>query len=834
MPSLHEEVITQRRGPIYKARTGMTRQLKDICSREAYEIWNYITTDKPVLPFLIPVVLFAWIVERWVVPFSNWVPLCVAVWATIQYGRYQRQLVVEDLNNRWKRHILNTSPTTPLEPCEWLNKLLFAVWPNFIEPKLTQKFVNSTLKKLKRKTRLFQSVELQDFSLGVSPPTLGLQRTYWSTAGGQPVMHMGFEWDTNEMSVLLAAKLAKPLRGMARIVINTIHLKGDLRFIPILDGQAVLFSFESTPEVRIGVAFGSGSQTLPATELPGVSSWLEKLFTETLIRTMVEPRRKCIPLPSVNLKKSAIGGLLSVTVVSASNVVRSNTKGATSERRLNPHGSNHSNGNGSVKMLNTFVEVELGDLMRRTKTCQGSFPTWGNTFNMVLHENTGTLKLNLYEQGSSNVKYDYLASCEIKMNYVDDDSTIFWAIGRDSSMLAARAEYCGKEVLMVVPFEGTDSAEIKVKLVLREWQFADGSRSLHSHNTSSSDQPLLGSSNFHSPTGRKLKITVVEGSNLAGKDKSRKNDPYIKLQYGKKIRKTRTISRAISPIWDEEFEFNEIEGDQCLKIKCYNGEFLGDENMGSARVNLEGLEEGETKDVWIPLEKVTTGEVRLKIEKQKQEQDTENSLAESGNGWIELVLVEARDLIAADWRGTSDPYVRVQYGNLKKRTKVVYKTLNPKWNQTLEFPDTGSRLVLHVKDHNAVLPTYSIGDCFVEYERLPPNEMVDKWIPLEGVTKGEIHVQVTRRVPEMSKKSSLSHQRSSMSKVHRLSEKVREIIEKVKSLAEDGDTENMSPYLDELESVEEEQEMCMFQLHLDKTTLLEKIHELDQVMKGVK
>lgn len=42
----------------------------------------------------------------------------------------------------------------------------------------------------------------------------------------------------------------------------------------------------------------------------------------------------------------------------------------------------------------------------------------------------------------------------------------------------------------------------------------------------------------------------------------------------------------------------------------------------------------------------------------------------SANGWIELVLIEAKDLIAADLRGTSDPYVRVQYGNLKKRTKV--------------------------------------------------------------------------------------------------------------------------------------------------------------------
>ena len=60
-----------------------------------------------------------------------------------------------------------------------------------------------------------------------------------------------------------------------------------------------------------------------------------------------------------------------------------------------------------------------------------------------------------------------------------------------------------------------------------------------------------------------------------------------------------------------------------MKLKCYNVEFLGDGSMGSPRVNLEGLEEGETKDVWIPLEKVTTGEVRLKIEKKKKEKDIE-------------------------------------------------------------------------------------------------------------------------------------------------------------------------------------------------------------------
>ena len=118
-------------------------------------------------------------------------------------------------------------------------------------------------------------------------------------------------------------------------------------------------------------------------------------------------------------------------------------------------------------------------------------------------------------------------------------------------------------------------------------------------------------------------------------------------------------------------------------------------------------------------------------------------------GLIELVIIEGRDLVAADIRGTSDPYVRVHYGSERKRTKVMiicistflcflfilssnhrlcshpwsccfsleqvhYKTLTPQWHQTFQFPDDGSLLALHVKDHNALLPTSSIGDCIVE------------------------------------------------------------------------------------------------------------------------
>lgn len=54
-------------------------------------------------------------------------------------------------------------------------------------------------------------------------------------------------------------------------------------------------------------------------------------------------------------------------------------------------------------------------------------------------------------------------------------------------------------------------------------------------------------------------------------------------------------------------------------IKCLSSEIFGDENIGSARVNLEGISEDSCRDVWVPLEKVSSGEIRLQIEAVKNE-----------------------------------------------------------------------------------------------------------------------------------------------------------------------------------------------------------------------
>ena len=129
---------------------------------------------------------------------------------------------------------------------------------------------------------------------------------------------------------------------------------------------------------------------------------------------MVEPRRRCFSLPAVDLQKKAVGGIIYVTVVSASKLFRSNLRGSPSRRQENTSDITLED-NFADRDLQTFIEVELEELTRRTSKKSGSSPQWNSTFNMVLHEEVGSLKFHLYECTPNNVKYDYLASCEIKV-----------------------------------------------------------------------------------------------------------------------------------------------------------------------------------------------------------------------------------------------------------------------------------------------------------------------------------------------------------------------------------------------------------------------------------
>ncbi|XP_013706477.1 C2 and GRAM domain-containing protein At1g03370 isoform X2 [Brassica napus] len=108
---------------------------------------------------------------------------------------------------------------------------------------------------------------------------------------------------------------------------------------------------------------------------------------------------------------------------------------------------------------------------------------------------------------------------------------------------------------------------------------------------------------------------------------------------------------------------------------------------------------------------------------------------------LQVRVIEARNLPAMDLNGFSDPYVRLQLGKHRSRTKVVKKNLNPKWGDDFTFrvDDLKDELVVSVLDEDKYF-----NDDFVGQVRVPVSQVFDAenqslgsvWYPLLPKKKG--------------------------------------------------------------------------------------------------
>ena len=63
-------------------------RIVQIVEAAALDFLEHLLKEKPQIPIVVPLILIAWAIERWLFSLSNWVPLAVCVWATLQVSNF--------------------------------------------------------------------------------------------------------------------------------------------------------------------------------------------------------------------------------------------------------------------------------------------------------------------------------------------------------------------------------------------------------------------------------------------------------------------------------------------------------------------------------------------------------------------------------------------------------------------------------------------------------------------------------------------------------------------------------------------------------------------------
>ncbi|CAF1101576.1 unnamed protein product [Rotaria sordida] len=103
--------------------------------------------------------------------------------------------------------------------------------------------------------------------------------------------------------------------------------------------------------------------------------------------------------------------------------------------------------------------------------------------------------------------------------------------------------------------------------------------------------------------------------------------------------------------------------------------------------------------------------------------------------WTEICIERGRDLAAKDISGSSDPYIKVLYGNEEKYiTNIISKNLNPVWNEKFTFfvHDLNIPIYFNIFDHDIIGGDDSMGTTKIDLYKLPLDKLYAATLELEN------------------------------------------------------------------------------------------------------
>ncbi|XP_040013407.1 multiple C2 and transmembrane domain-containing protein 1 isoform X3 [Xiphias gladius] len=269
-----------------------------------------------------------------------------------------------------------------------------------------------------------------------------------------------------------------------------------------------------------------------------------------------------------------------------------------------------------------------------------------------------------------------------------------------------------------------------------------------------------------------VSIALIEGRKLIPMDPNGLSDPYVKFRLGHQKYRSKTVPKTLSPQWREQFDlhlYEETGG--VLEITVWDRDTgRRDDFIGRCQLDLSALAKEHTHHLELPLEEsrgyvvllvTLTASAHVSIAdlsitplddpQERREIFKRYGVLKSFSnlrdvGIVQVKVMRAEGLMAADVTGKSDPFCVLELNNDRLQTHTVYKNLNPEWNKVFTFnvKDIHSVLEVTVFDEDRDRSADFLGKVAIPLLHIHNGEQkryVLKNKELTGPTKGVIYLE---------------------------------------------------------------------------------------------
>ncbi|XP_022048283.2 LOW QUALITY PROTEIN: multiple C2 and transmembrane domain-containing protein 1 [Acanthochromis polyacanthus] len=409
-----------------------------------------------------------------------------------------------------------------------------------------------------------------------------------------------------------------------------------------------------------------------------------------------------------------------------------------------------------------YVKFKIaGKEVFRSKTIHKNLnPVWDERVSLLVETLRDPLYVKVFDY-DFGLQDDFMGSAYLHLESLEHQRTL------DVTLDLKDPQY---------PEHNLGSLELAVTLSPKEGDMRDATMLLRRNWKRSSKYQSMRLSDVH----RKaqlwrgiVSISLIEGRGLQPMDANGLSDPYVKFRMGHQKYKSKTIPKTLNPQWREQFDFHlyEEQGGY-VDITVWDKDAgKKDDFMGRCTIDLSLLSKEHTHKLDLPLEEgegvlvllvtltasaavsISDLSVNMLDDPHERHQITQRySLWRSLHnlkdvGVVQVKVIRAEGLMAADVTGKSDPFCVVELSNDRLQTHTVYKNLNPEWNKVFTFnvKDIHSVLEVTVYDEDRDRSADFLGKVAIPLLNIQNGERKAyalKSKELTGPTKGVIFLEI--------------------------------------------------------------------------------------------